>query len=430
MAKVIPKPIYLSLNIFVYTLCLSGLIWQIIEISIRYFSFDVNKNTVFTMPSTEEQSKTVLYKCFDAHENLIENKFRIKMLQKFMKHEIHIDIVKGIMQKNNRGYKRDAINYLTIDERFQVSKNNSILFSNSRNATDFIIGDKYCFVNNKWSEQVLKKFLGPIESIYVSKAVWLPYFDYKRLHRIDRVGTANESVYILVTSSSFTTKLLEWPFIDTCIDYGKYYDTPTQELTMENCRNNISMNGVGQLSFHYLSLYNGSFNNYTVFPGTDYFSNCEEMYTKPDCYHKFYLTKFYLPKINQLSYKEPIMIISMDFDIDPSFVIESNASIQIIDFITYILGALGAWLGFSFISINPVPMMFTVENYSINHENSINTNDRNLFRQNIALKNMINHLRIEIENARNDMIQIKISKVKMENEFKMRVNRIENILFK
>ena len=52
-------------------------------------------------------------------------------------------------------------------------------------------------------------------------------------------------------------------------------------------------------------------------------------------------------------------------DTSPSFMIESKARINIIDFITYIMGALGSWIGFSFLLINPVPFIFKIKDNAI-----------------------------------------------------------------
>lgn len=41
----------------------------------------------------------------------------------------------------------------------------------------------------------------------------------------------------------------------------------------------------------------------------------------------------------------------------PSFRIASKAKIEDIDLITYILGALGSWIGFSFLGFNPIPFL-------------------------------------------------------------------------
>ena len=44
---------------------------------------------------------------------------------------------------------------------------------------------------------------------------------------------------------------------------------------------------------------------------------------------------------------------------------ESKARINIIDFITYVMGALGSWIGFSFLLINPVPFIFKIKDTAI-----------------------------------------------------------------
>ena len=58
-------------------------------------------------------------------------------------------------------------------------------------------------------------------------------------------------------------------------------------------------------------------------------------------------------------------IIAPGVDTSPSFMMESKARINVIDFITYIMGALGSWIGFSFLLINPVPIIFKIKDTAI-----------------------------------------------------------------
>ena len=46
---------------------------------------------------------------------------------------------------------------------------------------------------------------------------------------------------------------------------------------------------------------------------------------------------------------------------DPSFAIYSKERINPIDYVTFILGTVGTWLGISMVSFNPVPMLFVVK---------------------------------------------------------------------
>ena len=50
--------------------------------------------------------------------------------------------------------------------------------------------------------------------------------------------------------------------------------------------------------------------------------------------------------------------LSSDYGNSPSYVIESKPRIDHVDYVTYILGALGSWLGFSFLAFNPIPYFF------------------------------------------------------------------------
>ena len=63
-------------------------------------------------------------------------------------------------------------------------------------------------------------------------------------------------------------------------------------------------------------------------------------------------------------------VVTFVLDTDASFSVISKPKIDDIDYVTYILGALGSWIGFSFIGINPIPHLFEKEgvNYAISHK--------------------------------------------------------------
>ena len=55
---------------------------------------------------------------------------------------------------------------------------------------------------------------------------------------------------------------------------------------------------------------------------------------------------------------------------DPSFEIKSQPKIEDIDFITYICGACGTWIGFSFLMLDPTPWIFQYQKNDTN-ENKV-----------------------------------------------------------
>ena len=67
--------------------------------------------------------------------------------------------------------------------------------------------------------------------------------------------------------------------------------------------------------------------------------------------------------------------------------IDSKRNIDFIEYFTFILGALGTWIGFSFIDCNPVPFIFKkeyIENESTDNNNSQDNIIQN-FNQNMSI---------------------------------------------
>lgn len=54
----------------------------------------------------------------------------------------------------------------------------------------------------------------------------------------------------------------------------------------------------------------------------------------------------------------------------PSFEIASKPAIRAIDVITYTLGAMGSWIGFSFLNLNPTAFAVAIKNRVTRKENS------------------------------------------------------------
>lgn len=53
------------------------------------------------------------------------------------------------------------------------------------------------------------------------------------------------------------------------------------------------------------------------------------------------------------------ILVELEPDSDPFFVIESKPRIDNIEYITYVLGATGSSFGFSFLMMNPIPYFIT-----------------------------------------------------------------------
>ena len=85
----------------------------------------------------------------------------------------------------------------------------------------------------------------------------------------------------------------------------------------------------------------------------------------------------------------------------PSLNIESKAKIDTVDLITYIFGALGIWIGFSFIQLNPVPHLLSVpRKKEFDAKKHFNKNNR-------LLKCVLRHHREQIDILALQIISLK-----------------------
>ena len=69
------KLTFYSLTIIFHSLCLSGLIWQVTQISVNFFEFDVLTDIKIFTPEESEWSEKVAYVCFDDNELINREKF-------------------------------------------------------------------------------------------------------------------------------------------------------------------------------------------------------------------------------------------------------------------------------------------------------------------------------------------------------------------
>ena len=70
-------------------------------------------------------------------------------------------------------------------------------------------------------------------------------------------------------------------------------------------------------------------------------------------------------KEDEAVFNHRIRVIAPYDDTSPSFIMESKARTSIIDFITYIMGPLGSWIGLSFLVIKSVPFIFKIKDNAV-----------------------------------------------------------------
>lgn len=138
------------------------------------------------------------------------------------------------------------------------------------------------------------------------------------------------------------------PYIDNCLNYEKSSNTSSRLDVIDDCIEDYHI--ANHRKMHFLKFHKGgrrigfiqAFRNITLI--------CHEKFKNPDC-----VSRIHFSKVKKHVYEKGRKIISVSrvFNDIPSLNAISHPKIEIIDFITYIFGAMGMWIGFSFIVINP-----------------------------------------------------------------------------
>lgn len=341
--KKVNKFTYHFFNFLFLSLCLSGLIWQITQISINFFRYEVIKNINIIMPEEIPFWEEVMNICFKNTE--------------ILDHEKCISLAQS--------KKGDAEDYITIcddqnpyiakfnfEERFNMTLN--ISNSGFKPIMDFIQGDKYCYQNIKSNPHrcICNSFLSNVTIIQISIGAMLPIFDQNRLQKIDRIfPMGKKSARIGASSYFYNITRLRSPYVDHCIPYQDigYADRNDALYRCENEKVEQS-GGVSNSSIIARSDID-SYKNLTYGFPVD-LKYCQEVWKYFACNQIIYQTRINLDK----DIENPQgLCLGFDENKGVSTKMVSQPRIDNIDYVTYILGALGSWIGFSFIGINPIP---------------------------------------------------------------------------
>lgn len=414
--KKVTKRTYHMSNFIVHSLCLSGLIWQITQISVRFFAFDVTRSTNVALPEEITSGKKVLYLCFEnteymnvsLYEKLLEEKLRDGKMTR-----------SDFLKRNTAIYRRKIMATLTVSERFRISPSSKDI-KISGNVTDFIIGTKYCIQLQDVKLLIIYKARLPNATLFgLVKGPVLPHFDYGRIHTVGNLENRGQRVDFGISSSTFTITKLPFPYTDRCENYNRSALLSTRRLVIENCINEKFIAKYHKLSKYHVCKFDDKHNNYSI---DDRFlpdKTCYSKHNSPDCMEKIYLTTSEEPRFFDATV--PVIIFTDALGKDPSFFISSKASIDNIDFLTYVLGALGAWIGFSFTSINPIPFIFQVnEDFSIKNRLK---NDGTLIKEVIKHRHKIISVEERVVTERSERL---LSNQKLEQLFISLYQKFEN----
>lgn len=141
---------------------------------------------------------------------------------------------------------------------------------------------------------------------------------------------------------------------------------------------------------------------------------CESRYISVDCQWKHVFTRSSIQIIDTTKWKfrEPpyYLHISTNHDYAPSNVIVSKPRIDHVDYVTFIFGCFGSWLGITFIRVNPIPFIFSVDE-SGGHGNRSKSNITNKI-ESLERKVQKQHrIQIELQKKVNRLLRFERSQV-------------------
>lgn len=398
----------------------------------NYLKYETIKDINVIMPEEVKDADRVLNLCFE-HDAILDTDKFVDLLTRTPK------LAHLLPRKNEKLQKRYLLSMISVGERFDITKENILkkLFISTPKLVTFIIGSMFCYqvvlidaegAKGKGEVSMSYGDFSDATELYVSFSSSLPYFDYQRLQTLTNfIGVEKNSIWEKVgynaRSFFYATNRLEWPYSDECVDYVERYGYADRLNAITDYDNIARIEKEKGLSKYKVFTKNDKmFLNASVLLVTQFTLDGANIYDKMDCHKKAYFT--IVDRV--VSYKDakplPTLNIGATKSADPSFVIESKPRIDDINFVTYIFGALGTWIGFSFLALNPVPYVVRVHE-GLSPENSNQTNqvmsegpflefnrlrDRisTLEREKIVIKSESRKQKIDIEALRNEVMTL------------------------
>ena len=281
--------------------------------------------------------------------------------------------------RDNDDHKEILFESMNISQRFKLRYDARYL-QFAIPPEEYILGDWYCYqIYNQPLYHFPLTVLANVSRIKLSLSDKLPNVDFTRFTSVDDITTdAHES--ITLSSYYYFVLRLPWPYVDDCFDYNEinfasrvqavgdcfYLD---RKHSRESYEDRVTWSTIVRRS-------DIEFANFTAFGDIGSLSfeqlneHCSELglYEKFDCEQSTYFIEFNRTSIPTTSNSKSMFIRTLQ-NRNPSFDIESKPRIDHIDFVTYILGAMGSWFGFSFLILNPVPIFFGIRGNAVNDEN-------------------------------------------------------------
>lgn len=377
--KSVSKLTFYFWTLIFHSLCLSGLIWQVTQISINFFKYEVLKDINVIMPEESRKKEKVAYVCFKNYEIIDKFKLRWELRDSY---NMSGDEISTTFRKPQ--FLKLTVNGLSLKSRFKVTKMQHVVieggtFRQDLGASEFIISDKYCYKIDIVASKVplnidKKKILDNVSSydIEVSRP-GIP-FDMKKLITVvpERYKEKRNS-RINIKSLSYSIYKLQHPYTDDCYDYKilgftDRLDAIADCITAQAPKFFRNPNYVSSTKVFNRSTYGSSSSEIMLDNGWDH-DECYDNNYRLDCTKHHYLTHVAIPISEPSITTENETHLYIEDDTDASYDVISKPRIDDIDYVTYILGALGSWIGFSFVGINPIPYFIKIQGNEVAPDN-------------------------------------------------------------
>ena len=450
-----------AVNWVYYALCLGFFVWQSTLISINFFQFQTVSMINFAPPGEESVRPTTI--CLPQHQ--LTN---VTLLETLCDQN---PFCGGNLRMPTHDYLRScgrSLDYcklmiveslLNLKDRFQLTYNmsnfnyNQYIHNKRGNSSYpemYILGKYICYqmsVHNltmddstfRWTGDVTEPEKEPmiVYRLFGKKRLMLenvtdfrlaiapegvlPHFEFFTTDVIDFKENGWKQVDI--SSYSYEFSKLKPPYVDACVDY-KLLGFLNRLDAVSDCLNEgmFRKYGLSRMKiFDFSSYHDGRYHkyaNYTLSITNDIekSNECYKRYPSEDCHSE--LTYTDIDKITgsghtNYSYSIKRIAVRQLLSTKASYKAENHAQIDPVDFVTYIFGAAGTWFGFSFMTIEPVPLIeWIIEQVKKRNKISITTNAQGV-REN---KHNIESLTKMLEGFKEEMNAIKSDTELMKND--------------
>lgn len=269
---------------------------------------------------------------------------------------------------------QQIINNMTLRDRFQIAHRGRNIFSSMNNFTilEFLQNSFYCYQlgNIKFGKYYFsdQKILASVRYWLISSSFKFPNFDFRRIEVVPSSRDMSRPALVHVESYSFWIFKLGWPHTDNCIDYESHgfidqYDALRKCINIITLREGMVYGGMS------LTRNDTRYLDYRLSPviyrDNNPIDECKRKFiSHSDCRKETIFSQVSKQDAPDKDEYPNTIHFAMSECNSPSFEIESKPKIDLIEYVTYVLGAFGSWLGISFLSFNPVPYLLKIRDES------------------------------------------------------------------